>query len=218
MDSWKVAFAAFFFEAFPAITTAGKNGEARNRTTCGEGGAYRTMNIAEITEKQVSERAEAALPGELTLHKIAFFHSKGNTRIVVQLDKPSDAYGSVNIGECERYARTLRDGLDELEKVSGMNLNYSLEVSSAGAERELSSLAEVRRFSALPLNVTFAAENGKMHSEVLKASSFEGDTVIFNLADCKLNRKRLSPKKILAAPAYRVEWNNIKKIRLHLDV
>ncbi len=176
------------------------------------------MTIAEITEKQVSERAEAALPAELKLHKIAFFHSKGNTRIVVQLDKPSDVYGSVNIGECERYARTLRDSLDDLEKVSGMNLNYSLEVSSAGAERELASLAEVRRFSALPLNVTFAAENGKVHSEVLKAASFEGEVVTFQLADCKLNRKRLSPKKILAAPPYRVEWNNIKKIRLHLDV
>ncbi|MBN8222078.1 MAG: hypothetical protein J0L53_14230 [Spirochaetes bacterium] len=176
------------------------------------------MNIAEITEKQVSERAQAALPPELTLYKIAFFHTKGNTRIVVQLDKPADVYGSVNIGECETYSRRLRDSLDELEKVSGLNLNYSLEVSSAGAERELASLADVRRFSALPLNVTFTAENGKVLSEVVKATAIEGETVIFNLADCKLNRKKLSPKKILAAPAYRVEWNNIKKIRLHLDV
>lgn len=176
------------------------------------------MNIAEITEKQVTERVQAALPAELTLYKIAFFHSKGNTRIVIQLDKPSDAYGSVNIGECEAYARKLRDSLDEHEKVTGVNLNYSLEVSSAGAERELMSLADVKRFSALPLSVTFAAENGKVLSEVVKASAFEGETVVFNLADCKLNRKRLTPKKILAAPAYRVEWNNIKKIRLHLDV
>jgi ribosome maturation factor RimP len=176
------------------------------------------MNIAEITEQQVTERAKAALPAELTLHKIAFFHTKGNTRIVIQLDKPSDTYGSVNIGECESYARQIRDALDELEKTSGVNLNYSLEVSSAGAERELLSLADVRRFSALPLNVTFTAENGKVLSEILKASVVEGETVVFQLADCKLNRKRLSPKKISAAPPYRVEWNNIKKIRLHLDV
>lgn len=176
------------------------------------------MNIAEITEKQVTERAQAALPAELTLFKIAFFHTKGNMRIVVQLDKPSDAYGSVNIGECEAYARKLRDGLDDLEKTMGVNLNYSLEVSSAGAERELSSLADVRRFSALPLSVTFTSENGKVLSEVLKATTIEGETVVFNLADCKHNRKRLTPKKILAAPPYRVEWNHIKKIRLHLDV
>src|SRR5688572_22641387 len=143
------------------------------------------MNIAEITEQQVTERAKAALPAELTLHKIAFFHTKGNTRIVIQLDKPSDAYGSVNIGECEAYARQMRDALDELEKTSGVNLNYSLEVSSAGAERELLSLADVRRFSALPLSVTFTAENGKVLSEVVKASSVEGETVVFNLADCK---------------------------------
>ena len=100
----------------------------------------KTMNIAEITEQQVTDRAKAALPAELSLHKIAFFHSKGNTRIVIQLDKESDKYGSVNIRECEQYARSLRDALDEHEKTSGINLNYSLEVSSAGAERELASL------------------------------------------------------------------------------
>lgn len=53
---------------------------------------------------------------------------------MIQLDKESDKYGSVNISECEQYARSLRDALDEHEKISGINLNYSLEVSSAGAE------------------------------------------------------------------------------------
>jgi ribosome maturation factor RimP len=176
------------------------------------------MNIAEITEKSITERAQAALPSQLALYKIAFFHTKGNMRVVVQLDKPADAYGSVNIGECEAYSRRLRDSLDELEKTSGMNLNYSLEVSSAGAERELTSIAEVRRFSALPLAVTFTAEGGKVLSEVMKATAIEGETLVLNLADCKLNRKRMSPKKIQAAPSYRVEWTSIKKIRLHLDV
>jgi ribosome maturation factor RimP len=176
------------------------------------------MNIAEITEQQVTERAKAALPAELSLHKIAFFHSKGNTRIVINLDKESDPYGSVNIRECELFARTLRDSLDEMEKTTGVNLNYSLEVSSAGAERELSSIAEIRRFSALPLSVTFAGENGKILSEVLKAGTVEGETIEFSLADCKLNRKKFSPKKLREAPSYRVPWNNIRKIRLHLDV
>lgn len=176
------------------------------------------MNIAEITEKQVEERVRATLPAQLALYKLAFFHTKGNMRIVVQLDKPADPYGSVNIGECEAYARTLRDSLDELEKTLGLNLNYSLEVSSAGAERELMSLDDVRRFSALPLAVTFTAESGKVLSEVLKVAGFDGETIVMQLADCKLNRRQLSPKKILAAPQHRVAWNHIKKIRLHLDV
>jgi ribosome maturation factor RimP len=176
------------------------------------------MNIAEITEKQVTEQAKAVLPAELTLHKISFFHSKGNSRIVILLDKESDPFGSVNIRECEVYARALRDALEAMEKTNGINLNYALEVSSAGAERELASLAEVKRFSALPLNVTFAADDGKILSEVLKANSIENETVEFALADCKLNRKRLTPRKLREAPTYKVPWSNIKKIRLHLDV
>ncbi len=181
-------------------------------------GFQETMNIAEITENKVTECARAALPPELALHKIAFFHTKGNTRIVIDLDKESDPHGSVNIRDCETYARALRDALDEMEKSSGINLNYSLEVSSAGAERELRSLAEIKRFSALPVNVTFFADAGKTLSEILKAESIEGEIVTFNIADCKANRKKYTPKKMKSLPAYRVAWNDIKKIRLHLDV
>lgn len=183
-----------------------------------ERGFQETMNIAEITEQKVTECAKAALPPELALHKIAFFHSKGNTRIVIDLDKESDPHGSVNIRDCETYARALRDALDEMEKTSGINMNYSLEVASAGAERELRSLAEVRRFSALPVNVTFVAESGKTLSEVLKAQQIEGEFVTFNFADCKVNRKKYTPKKLKSLPTHRVAWHDIKKIRLHLDV
>lgn len=176
------------------------------------------MNIAEITEQKVTDRANAALPAELSLHKIAFFHSKGNTRIVIQLDKVSDKYGSVNIRECEVFARGLKESLDELETTTGLNLNFSLEVSSAGAERELVSLADVRRFTALPLSVTFLSDKDKVLSEVLKAESVEGETIEFSFADCKHNRKKFSPRKLKVMPKVKVAWNNIKKVKLHLDV
>lgn len=175
------------------------------------------MNIAEITEKQVTERAVTSLPAGLSLHKISFFHSKGNMRVVIQLDKLADKYGSVNIGECESYSRALRTALDELEKTTGVNLNYSLEVSSAGAERELTSVAEVQRFSALPLHVTFAHAD-KVLSEILTAQTIQGEIIDFALAECKANKKKYSPKKLREAPHYQVQWSNIKKIRLHLDV
>lgn len=176
------------------------------------------MHITEITEQQVTERARAVLQAELQLHKITFFHSRGNTRIVIELDKPADKYGSVNIRECEIYSRALRDALDELEKSSGINLNYSLEVSSAGAERELNSIADVNRFSELPLAVTYTAENGKVLSEVFKADRVEGETIEFSFADCKQNRKKFPPRKLRELPKVLVAWNNIKKVRLHLDV
>mgnify|MGYP001568902966 CR=1 FL=1 len=176
------------------------------------------MNIAEITEQQVTDRVKAALPAELSLFKIAFFHSKGNTRIVIQLDKESDKYGSVNIRECEQFARMLRDALDELERTSGINLNYSLEVSSAGAERELASLADVKRFSALPLNVSYVNDTGKVQSEVLKAEAVNGEVIDFSFADCKHNRKKFPPRKLKEMAKVQVNWNNIRKIRLHLDV
>ncbi|MBV6494154.1 MAG: Ribosome maturation factor RimP [Turneriella sp.] len=176
------------------------------------------MNIVEITERQITERVKATLPKELKLHKITFFHSKGNMRIAVELDKPADPYGSVNIRECEAYSRALKESLDTYESTSGVNLNYSLEVSSAGAERELSSLEEVKRFMALPLSVVYSDEAGKVRTEVLSVLSIENEVMTFKLADCKWNRKELTQKKILAATPFHVSWNSIKKIRLHVDI
>ncbi|HRP69188.1 MAG TPA: hypothetical protein PLY93_06625 [Turneriella sp.] len=177
-----------------------------------------TVDIAKITEDQITKCAKAALLEALTLHKITFFHSKGNMRIQVELDKPSDKYGSVNIRECETYARALKESLDAYELKSGLNLNYSLEVSSAGAERELLSIADVERFCALPLALVFTDEKDKVRSEVVHAIAFENDSITFKLADCKWNRKQSTVKKILSAEPYSVPWNRIKKIRLHLDV
>lgn len=175
------------------------------------------MNLTEVREKQIRERVLATLPAELSLHKLTFFHSRGNMRIVIELDKLSDAYGSVNIGECESYSRALRTALDELEKETAIELNYSLEVSSAGAERELTSISDVQRFSALPLQATFDS-SGKVLTEILRVTGIKGDTMECALADCKANRKKFGPAKLRKQAPFSIEWHNIKKIRLHLDI
>ncbi|GAB4432578.1 MAG: ribosome maturation factor RimP [Turneriella sp.] len=175
------------------------------------------MNLPELREKQIRERVLATLPAELSLHKLTFFHSRGNMRIVIELDKLSDPYGSVNIGECESYSRALRSALDELEKETAIDLNYSLEVSSAGAERELTSISEVQRFSALPLQATFDSA-GKTLTEILRISKIDGTTLECALADCKANRKKFGPAKLRKQTPFTIDWHNVKKIRLHLDI
>ncbi len=175
------------------------------------------MHLTDVKEKQIRERAMAVLPAGLSLHKLAFFHSRENTRIVVELDKPSDKYGSVNIGECESYSRALRDTLDELEKTTAINLNYSLEVSSAGAERELSNIDEVKRFMALPLQTSYASA-GKILTEVLQVLKIEENKMECRLADCKANRKKFGPARLRKQTPFTIEWDQIKKIRLHLDI
>lgn len=175
------------------------------------------MNLTEVKEKQIRERVLAALPAELSLHKLTFFHSRGNMRIVVELDKPSDKYGSVNIGECESFSRALRAALDELEKETAIDLNYSLEVSSAGAERELGSIAEVQRFSALPLQASYESA-GKVLTEVLQVMRIDGNKMECRLADCKANRKKFGPARLRKQTPFCIAWHDIKKIRLHLDI
>lgn len=175
------------------------------------------MNLTDDKEQKIRAAALSALPPELSLRKIAFFHNRGNMRIVIELDKPKDPYGSVNIGECESYSRALREALDMLEKTTAMDFNYSLEVASAGAERELMDLAEVRRFSALPLKASFE-QSGKVLTEVLSIKSIDGEKLECVLADCKANRKKFGQAKLRKQTPFHLEWRNIKKIRLHLDI
>lgn len=175
------------------------------------------MNLTEAKEQKIRDAALSALLPALSLRKIAFFHNRGNMRIVIELDKLQDPYGSVNIGECEEYSRALREALDELEKSTAMDFNYSLEVSSAGAERELSGLAEVQRFSALPLKVSFE-QAGKVLTEILSVKGIDGEKLECVLADCKANRKKFGPAKLRKQTPFKLEWQHIKKVRLHLDI
>lgn len=173
--------------------------------------------MTEVKEKQIRERVLATLPAELSLHKLTFFHSRGNMRIAVELDKPADRYGSVNVGECESYSRALRSALDELEKATAIDFSYSLEVSSAGAERELTCLGDVQRFSALPLQATYDS-GGKILTEILHIHHIDGETIECALADCRVNRRKFGPARLRKQAPFTIEWHDIKKIRLHLDI
>ncbi|MCS6971490.1 MAG: hypothetical protein N2Z22_02525 [Turneriella sp.] len=169
-------------------------------------------------EDRIRELAHAALPPGCLLHKIGFFYNNNNMRIVVELDKPADPYGSVNIGDCETFSRGFAAALDALETTLGTDFGYSLEVSSIGAERELTSLADIERFRSLPMQVTYQQADGKLVTEILTAQSVGSEAVAFTLADCKANRKKYGPAKLRRAQAVQLQWSDIRKIRLHLDM
>ncbi len=110
------------------------------------------------------------------LHKMgADFH------IEVELDGLDDPKGGVTLQDCESFSQRLVQRLDrEIEdpegawaKVlpEGLNPdNYSLEVSSAGAERELRLPEDLDRFRGQPLYLRYRAD-GKDREAV---AVFEG--------------------------------------------
>ncbi|MBX7057784.1 MAG: hypothetical protein K1X75_06925 [Leptospirales bacterium] len=96
--------------------------------------------------------------------------------IEVELDGLKDPRGAVSLQDCERYSHRLIERVDlELSMDSrwrsalppGLSTeNYSVEVSSAGAERELRLPQELDRFRATPLFIRFQAE-GTTHDAIV---------------------------------------------------
>jgi len=176
-----------------------------------------STEITALIEQKINSFVVTALTADIRLYKIDFFHSKGNLKIHVLLDKLSDPYGSVNISDCSTFAKKLRESLEKYELETKIDLNYSLEVASAGAERVLTSLQEISRFKSLPMNATFSDPNGAKHNGIYAIEKIEGENLTLMLANCRENRKSGAYKNSKKHPHYTVAFSAIQKIRLHID-
>ena len=83
--------------------------------------------VTEITQALAAPIAEA---NGCTLWDVEYIREAGSWFLRVYIDKP----GGVSINDCEAVSRALSDALDEKDPIEG---SYTLEVSSAGADRVL---------------------------------------------------------------------------------
>ncbi|EMJ84165.1 hypothetical protein LEP1GSC032_2626 [Leptospira interrogans str. 2002000631] len=73
------------------------------------------------------------------------------------MDNLEHPYGSVSLLECEQVSRKLKE---ELERISP-DLDYTLKVSSAGAERKLNLPGDLDRFRGYRFVWSFDRKNRK---------------------------------------------------------
>ena len=91
-----------------------------------------------------------------------------------------DKAGGVDILDCENVSRKLSDLLDEVDPIEG---SYTLEVSSAGAERPLKRPSDYERFLGSPVTVKLyqAREGRKEFAGVL--AGYENGNVTVTVGD-----------------------------------
>ena len=73
-----------------------------------------------------------------------------------------DKEGGITVGDCKKVARIIND---ELFKQDTLNLDYSLEVSSPGVDRPLSTVQDFTRNVSRKICVTFCGEKGNEEFE-----------------------------------------------------
>ena len=86
--------------------------------------------MAKVTEVTAALAAPIAEANGCTLWDVEYVREAGTWFLRVCIDKD----GGVSIDDCEEVSRPLSDALDEADPIEG---SYTLEVSSAGADRPL---------------------------------------------------------------------------------
>ena len=126
---------------------------------------------------KVTETAAAlALPfveaAGCTLWDVEYVKEAGEWFLRVYIDKE----GGVSISDCEAVSRPLSDALDEADPIEG---SYTLEVSSAGADRVLKQPEHFARFQGSEVEVRlYRPREGRKSFTGLLRSWEDGDVTV----------------------------------------
>jgi len=125
-----------------------------------------------LQESEIREALATIIEHPIQLYSLILQFANGHFLIEINLDNLQDPRGSVSITDCEKVSRRLTDFL---EATHGQE-NYTIQVSSAGAERELKLPEDLGRFHNVPVKI-FYLEKGKKVNNVFQIMGFDGTQV-----------------------------------------
>lgn len=136
-----------------------------------------------LTESEIKEVLNTIIEHPIQLYSLEIKSANDHFLIEINLDNLQDPRGSVSITDCEKVSRRL---MDFLETTHGQE-NYTIQVSSAGAERELRLPEDLGRFHNVPVRI-FYMEKGKKVNNTFQILGFDGSLVTFEPLNHKSKR------------------------------
>lgn len=108
-----------------------------------------------------------------TLWDVEYVKEAGSWFLRIYIDKE----GGVSIEDCEAVSRPLSDKLDEVDPIEG---SYTLEVSSAGADRALKKPEQFRQFIGTEVEVRLyrPRDGRKEHVGILSEYGEDGSVTL----------------------------------------
>lgn len=149
--------------------------------------------MAKVTELTAKLALPVVEEAGCELWDVEYVREAGTWFLRIYIDKE----GGVDILDCEAVSRKLSDLLDEADPIEG---SYTLEVSSAGAERPLKRPGDFQRFMGSPVAVKlYKAQGGRKEFAGVLTGYDNGDVTItvgdasmtFAKADVALCRLRV---------------------------
>lgn len=143
--------------------------------------------MAKVTELVAALAAPIAEQNGCTLWDVEYVREAGQWFLRVYIDKPE----GISINDCEAVSRPLSNALDEADPIEG---SYTLEVSSAGADRALKKPEHFAQFQGAEVEVKlYRARDGRKDYVGLLESYEDGDvTLNVGGAPMKFEKKELA--------------------------
>ena len=147
--------------------------------------------MAKVTELVAALAAPIAEQNGCTLWDVEYVREAGQWFLRVYIDKPE----GISINDCEAVSRPLSDALDEADPIEG---SYTLEVSSAGADRVLKKPEHFAQFTGSEVDVKLyrAREGRKELTGVLKGYDNGNVTVELPGGDVTLEKKDVAQVRL----------------------
>lgn len=146
--------------------------------------------MAKVTELTAAMAAPIAAEQGCTLWDVEYVKEAGEWILRVYIDKQ----GGVSINDCEAVSRPLSDQLDEADPIEG---SYTLEVSSAGADRVLKKPEHFAAFLGSQVDV-------RLYRPVEGKKAFTGVLAGYENGD------------VLLEGGPRLEKKDVAQVRLHV--
>ncbi|WP_078130113.1 ribosome maturation factor RimP [Leptospira alexanderi] len=127
-----------------------------------------------VSKEEIGSILDDVLFLPVKLYSLKVNQRPNHSLIEVVLDNLEHPYGSVSLLECEQVSRKLKE---ELERISP-DLDFTLKVSSAGAERKLNLPEDIDRFRGIPVRLVFRSGESEKHQEgIFRIVNRDGDQV-----------------------------------------
>ena len=148
--------------------------------------------MAKVTELTAQLAAPIAAEQGCTLWDVEYVREAGTWFLRVYIDKE----GGVSINDCEAVSRPLSDKLDEVDPIEG---SYTLEVSSAGADRPLKKPEHFAQFMGEQVEVRLYRAVDGAKDWVGALAGYEDGAVSLDTPD---GRKEFAKKDVAQVRLY----------------
>ena len=124
--------------------------------------------VVENVEEKISSKVNEL---GFEIEYVEFVKEGDNNILRIVLDKPN---GTISIDDCELVSRTIEDDVDKLVKIE-----YVLEVSSPGLERQLKNIKLYKKYTGENINVKLFKKNeiGKEFECILESVNEENESI-----------------------------------------